>query len=87
MNKIVTYALNIYNTPIIHALVVAVGGAVTGAIISIVNGYATTGTLPTLGMAAKIVSIAASAALVGYYNKQGGMGSSNIPKINPPENK
>jgi hypothetical protein len=72
------YFLNIWNTPVIHAAMVVIGGAVTGAIISIVNGYATTGAFPTLSASLRIIGIAAAAALVAYYNKQGGLGSSNI---------
>lgn len=73
----------IWATPFVHGLVVTVGGAVTGAIGSLLAAFFKTGTLPTWQNALMFVGVAAGGALSGYLSKNGFLGSANITYMGP----
>jgi ABC-type Fe3+-siderophore transport system permease subunit len=85
--SITKYFQQIWATPFVHGLGVTVSGAVTGAIISIVNGFIQPPhTMPTIQNMASFIGFAALSAIVAYLDKNGRQGSSNITPPPPATN-
>lgn len=78
------FLLKIYNTPLIHSLLILVIGAVLGAVEPIMQNWLQGNPIPTMHVILITALKAAVGAVIGYYLKNGlagGSGSNAAPIV------